>query len=113
MSPSPYQILLACIALLFLGNSFSKFFKGESGQTFFKVFLSLCVWGSIFTFSLFPTFGRSLSQYLGLGSNLNTLIFIGFVLIFIILFKLLNIIERIEQNISETVRKEALKKIQR
>lgn len=105
---SIYQILLATIALIFLLGAVSKFLKKESGQTFFKVLLSTIVWGAIFVFSLLPQSVHTISERLGLGSNLNTLIFIGFVLIFIILFKLLGIIERIERNISELVRKEAL-----
>lgn len=105
------QIFLAGIAVLFFLNTFSKFLKGESGQTRFKLFLSLSIWGGVFTLSLFPKLGTLLSEHLGLGNNLNTLIFLGFVIVFIILFKILHLIERVERDISEIVRKDALREI--
>ncbi|NCQ06133.1 MAG: DUF2304 family protein [Candidatus Moranbacteria bacterium] len=108
---SIYQIILATVAFLFLSNGILKFIKRERSQTFFKLFLTLTIWGSILFFSLFPKTAQEFSSAIGLGENLNTLIFIGFVIIFIIVFKLLNIIEKLEQNISEIVRKEALEKI--
>lgn len=108
---SIYQITLALVAFLFLSNGVFKFIKRERSQTFFKLFITLTIWGSIFFFSLFPKTAQELSNTLGLGGNLNTLIFIGFVVIFMILFKLLNIIEKLEHNISEIVRKEALERL--
>jgi hypothetical protein len=111
MNPSLYQIFLAIIATLFILNGIWKFFRKENHQTFFKFAATFTIWGSIFTFAIFPNIGRILSTKLGLGENLNTLIFTGFVIIFVILFKLLSIIERIERNISEIVRKEALDKL--
>ena len=42
---------------------------------------------------------------------MNTLIFIVFVVIFLTLFKILSLIEKIERQISEIVREEALKSI--
>ena len=108
---SIYQVILAIISLLFLSNSFLKFIKKESSQTFFKFVVTISIWGIILFFTLFPETTRTLSSNLGMGENLNTLILIGFVSVFMIIFKLLNIIERIEKDISEIVRKEALKKI--
>lgn len=109
---SIFQIILALVAIFFLASGILKFIKRAKSQTFFKLLMTIIIWGSIFFFSLFPKTAQGLSSTLGLGENLNTLIFIGFVIIFIIVFKLLSIIERLERNISEIVRKEALEKIE-
>ncbi len=105
------QFILAGIALFFLAKGILSFLRRETGQTFFKLFLTLIIWGSVLIFATFPSASHQLSALLGLGENLNTLIFIGFVTIFIILFKLLAIIERLERNISDIVRNEALETI--
>jgi len=108
---SIYQLILTAIALLFLSNGLLKFIHRERSQTLFKLFLTLIIWGSILFLSLFPKTAQQLSSTIGLGENLNTLIFIGFVIVFIIIFKLLSLIEKLEHNVSEIVRKEALEKI--
>lgn len=105
---SIYQIFLALIALFFIMNRWVRFAKKEKGHTFFKFTATLVIWGSMLVFSLFPSFTHVLSMKLGFGENLNTLIFLGFVVVFFIIFKLLDILERIECNITEIVRKEAL-----
>lgn len=111
MNLSLYQILLASVAVFSLANGIWKFLRREERQTFFKFLVTISVWGGILSFAIFPSISHVLSAKLGLGENLNTLIFTGFVAIFVILFKLLSIIEKIERNISEIVRKEALDKI--
>ncbi len=107
------QIVLATISLAFFVDGLFKFLKGVKSQTFLKFFVSSFVWGLAFLFSLFPSLPRIITLKLGFGENLNTLIFIGFLLVFMILFKIINIIEKIERNISEIVRKEALEKIRK
>ena len=102
---------MAAIASGFLLNTWLKFLRRERSQTIFKLLASNLVWFGIIIFSLFPQATHILSQRLGFGESLNTFIFIGFVLVFMILFKIINIIERTERNISEIVRKEALSKI--
>jgi hypothetical protein len=108
---SIYQIILATVSAIFLVNSIAKFVRRERSQTFFKLMISILVWGSIIFLALYPTTARVFSSAIGLGENLNTLIFIGFVVVFVILFKLLSLIEKLEHNISEIVRKEALGKL--
>lgn len=103
-----FQILSASIASVFLANGFFKFFRRERSQSFFKLFANSIVWLGIIIFSLFPSQVHLFSQKLGFGESLNTFIFIGFLIVFMILFKIINIIEKTERNISEIVRKEAL-----
>ena len=112
MNISIYQIVLGIIASLFLINSLLKFAKKEKNQTFFKFFIATIIWGSVLFFAIIPGVTHTISKKLGMGENLNTLIFTGFVLIFIIIFKLINTIEKLQKNISEIVRKEALRKLE-
>lgn len=113
MSISLIQILLVLLSVTMLWNSFSKFAKRQRGQTMFKLISSLFIWGSVLTFSLFPYFSHTLARALGFGENLNTLIFLGFVVIFLILTKIIAALERVESSISEIVRKEALEHIEK
>ncbi|NTU46237.1 DUF2304 domain-containing protein [Candidatus Roizmanbacteria bacterium] len=111
VSVTPYQLFLAAIALYFIGERIAKVIRREKTQTIFKVIMTIGIWSVILAISLFPKTALYLSKQLGMGENLNTLIFSGFILVFIILFKMLNILERNERNITELVRKEALKGI--
>ena len=106
---SLFQIILALIAISFLFSGLWKFIKREQNQTVFKVIYTVVIWTGVLFFSLFPDSLRIWARNLGLGENLNTVIFFGFVLVFMAIFKLLNSIEKIEQTITEIVRKEALK----
>lgn len=106
-----FRIIMAVVASIFLINSWLKFLKRENNQTFFKLVTNNIIWLSIGIFSLLPTETHSISEKLGFGESLNTFIFIGFVIVFAILFKIINILERTERNISEIVRKEALSQI--
>lgn len=113
MQWSFFQFILVVISALFLFSGLWKFVRKGQSQTFFKVSYTTLIWGSVLTLSIFPDLMREMSMKFGLGENLNTIIFIGFVLVFIAIFKLLNSIERIEQTISGLVRKEALKDMDR
>jgi hypothetical protein len=112
MQHSVANLALVLVASLFMVKGVIRFFKREERQTFFKLASYLVVWGTILTFGLFPHVTRTISQRLGFGENLNTLIFFGFVIVFIALFKLVNAVERLERNISEIVRREALEKLE-
>lgn len=106
-----YQIVIALVSLAMIFTRSAKLIKGESSQTFLKFFMTVFVWSGVLFFSLFPDLAQLISKKLGMGDSLNTLIFSAFVVIFLILFKILNIIEKIERNISGLVREEALKSI--
>lgn len=105
---SLFQLAMAAISFGFLANAWFKFLRREQRQTVFKLLANNLVWLGILLFSLFPQATHVLSEKLGFGDSLNTFIFIGFVLVFMILFKIINMIERVERNISEIVRNETL-----
>jgi hypothetical protein len=107
------RLALVAVSALFLVNGVIRFFRREERQTLFKLLSYLAIWGSILTLSLFPNVGHAVSQRLGFGENLNTLIFFGFVVAFVAIFKLVHAVERLERNISEVVRREALEKLER
>jgi len=109
MEFSIIQLVLAIISLFFLGNRIIRFSRKERTQTGFKLLMTLVVWGGVLFTSLFPVTVHTISRSLGLGDNLNTLIFFGFVVVFIVLFKLLASIEKVERSLTEVVRREALK----
>ena len=106
------RIALVSVSALFLVDGILKFFKREERQTLFKLLSYLAIWGSILMLGLFPGASHAVSQLLGFGENLNTLIFLGFATVFFAIFKLLNAVERLERNISEVVRREALEKLE-
>ena len=108
---SIFQIVVALVALAFIARGVSSFLQRKQSQTFFKALFSVVVWGGIFFAALFPDLAHIVSQRVGLGENLNTAIFLGFVVTFVALFKLLSLVERLERNVSDLVRHEALRKL--
>lgn len=101
--------ILIGLALFMMIDRFIRFYRKEVGQTFFKLFSTLFIWSVILIISLFPDFAYFVSEKLGMGKNLNTLIFFGFVVVFMILFKILSILEKIEKEISKIIREIAIK----
>jgi len=111
MPISIYRIILIGFSVPIIVSRLVRFFKREEGQSFYKLFSTLIVWMPILAISINPQIAYYISAKLGLGENLNTLIFISFIIVFILLFKLLGLIENLERNITNIVRKEALKDI--
>ncbi len=103
--------VLLLICLYFLGTRSARYLRRERGQTFFKFFLALVIWGGVLAITLTPSLARTLSTTFGLGDNLNTLIFIGFVFAFAIIFRLLRVIEHLESSISDIVSKLAVQSV--
>jgi hypothetical protein len=108
-----YQIIVSILAAVMIYQGAIKYLKGRAGQTFFKLLIRMIVWGGMALIAIFPNFTNFLAGIVGLESNINAVILTGFILIFLIIFKLLSAIERLEQQISEVNRKEALKSLQK
>lgn len=108
---SLFHFFLVATSLFFLVGGVLKFVQRVKSQTFFRLMMTFAIWGGVLFFTLFPEKARELTMAFGLGENLNTLIFLVFVVIFIIIFRLLATIERLERSISEIVRNKALEAV--
>lgn len=86
-----------------------NFFRAKKGQTFLKLFIRIFVWGGMSIIAIYPQITDDVAKIIGMQGNINAVILTGFLLIFLIIFKLLSAIEKIEQQISEVTRKETLK----
>ncbi len=104
-----YQIVIVAISSIMLFQGIKDFVKREAGQTFLKLAVRLLVWGGMAAIAIYPNVTWVVARAIGIVDNINAAIMIGFLLIFLLIFKLLSAIEKIEQNISELTRKDSLK----
>ncbi len=103
-----YQIVVVAIASVMLFQGVKEFVKREAGQTVLKLMVRLLVWGGMALIAVYPNFTWYLSKVIGIEDNINAVMLTGFLFVFLIIFKLLSAIEKLEQNISELTRNEAL-----
>lgn len=95
--------------MLFTG--IKDFAKRETGQTVLKLFVRIVVWGGMALVAIYPDVTILLARIIGIEGNINAVILTGFLLIFLIIFKLLSAIEKIEQNVSELTRRDAIQQL--
>lgn len=104
-----YQWAVAIVALVIILNRTIRFWKRERAQSLIKYLTAIFVWGMIGGVALFPGVAHWIRRTFGFGENFNTLIFLAFVILFVLFFRILSIIERIESQITEFIRKESLR----
>lgn len=106
-----YQVVVSIISLVMIYQGIAQYIKGKSGQTFLKLATRLIVWGGMGAIAIFPDLSNNIATAIGIEGNINAVILIGFIFIFLMIFKLLSAIERLEQNLSIVIRNDAIKKI--
>lgn len=104
-----YQYVVVAVSSVMLYKGIKEFLRRESGQTFLKLLVRLMVWGGMALVAIYPDFTTILARFIGMEGNINAVILTGFLMVFLLIFKLLSAIEKMEQNISELTRKDALK----
>lgn len=104
-----YQIIVLGVSFFMLYQGTLIFLKGISGQTTFKLAIRYAVWGGMIIVTLFPDITFLISKSLGIIDNINAVILTGFLLIFLMIFKLLSAIEKLEQQMTELTREDSLK----
>ncbi|MBE0586072.1 MAG: DUF2304 domain-containing protein [Desulfofustis sp.] len=103
-----YQIVVVAISAIMLFQGTKEFINRETGQTVLKSLVRLAEWGGMSFIVIYPDFTYYLSGIIGIEDNITAVIVTGFLFVFLIIFKLMSAIEKIEQNISELIRREAL-----
>lgn len=103
-----YQIIILFISIYMLYEGFEKYLRHQTGQTLMKLGTRIIVWGGMSAIVMFPHLTNTIASFIGIEGNINAVILAGFLLVFIIIFKLLSAIERLEQQITLFTRKEAL-----
>lgn len=104
-----YQIVVVAISSVMLFQGIKEFAKRESGQTVLKLLVRLVVWGGMAMIAVYPDISYRFSQIVGIEDNITAVIVTGFVFVFLIIFKLLSAIEKLEQNVSELTRRDSLR----
>jgi hypothetical protein len=104
-----YQVVVVGISSVMLFQGVKEFVKREAGQTVLKLMVRLTVWGGMAVVAIYPDFTYYLSRMIGIEDNITAVIVTGFIFVFLIIFKLLSAIEKLEQNISELTRRESLR----
>ncbi len=108
-----YQFIVVALALVEIYFGLEKYIKRRPGQTLLKLLIRIVVWGGMGLVALYPRLTDRLANIVGLEGNINAVILIGFILIFLIIFKILAVVERIEQDISVLTQKDALKHLKK
>ncbi len=108
-----YQIVISIISAIMIFKGFENFLKGKEGQTLLKLSVRILVWGGMALIAIFPGFTNNLAHFIGMEGNINAIILTGFILVFLLIFKLLSAIERLEQDLSVLTRNETLKDIEK
>ena len=103
-----YQIAILGISCLMIFFGLEKFIKRKPGQSVLKLLVRIIVWGGMAAVALFPSFTNYLAKVIGIEGNINAVVLIGFLLVFLIIFKILSVVERIEQDITILTRKDAI-----
>ena len=104
-----YQIVVVAVASIMLFQGVKEFVKREAGQTVLKLLVRLAVWGGMALIAIYPNLTYSFSQIIGIEDNITAVIVTGFVFVFLLIFKLLSAIEKLEQNVSELTRRDSLR----
>ena len=110
--PSLYQIGLLVLSLAMLVQGIAKFVSRQPRQSFLKLLLRVVVWGGMAALAVMPSLTSRLARVVGLEENTQAVILTGFLLVFLIIFKILSVVERIERDISVLARHDALKSLE-
>lgn len=103
------EVVVIIVCLVFILSSMYNYLTIRSRFSLIRLLFTMLIWGGILTLLLFPDTSFVLAQFVGLKSNINALVFLGFVTVFFMIFRLYNSTEKNEQELSRFIRTEALR----
>ncbi|MEM2121783.1 MAG: DUF2304 family protein [Candidatus Woesearchaeota archaeon] len=101
------QILIIGFAIFALARTIGKFRKKKINFNNF-LFWNL-IWISIIIIAILPGVTSIFTKVFNVGRGVDFLIYVSILLLFYMVFKIFEKLERIEEEITEVVKKEALK----
>lgn len=104
----PYQLGILALSGFMIWQGGKKYLKHEANQTLVKFSIRLIVWGGMAAIATFPRVSNDIADFIGIEGNINAVILVGFILVFLMIFKLLSAIETLEQQVSLVTRNTAL-----
>ena len=108
-----YQIIIVAFVAIMLFQGFKNYFSGKGSQTFLKLLTRIIVWGGMAMVVTFPHISNTVAKLIGIEGNINAVILAGFLLVFLMVFKLLSAIEKLERQITTLTRTESLKDLEK
>ncbi len=109
-SLNPILLFVGLIALSAALVSIRRFIGREPGFTLLKLSIHLAIVIATIVAAWFPQSARTVTKYLGFGDNLNTLIFVAFMVQFLLIYKLMRTLDTLESRITKLAQKNALGK---
>ena len=106
-----YQIIIVTFALIMITKGLQNYVKQENNQTLLKLLVRIVIWGGMALVVTFPDISNTLAKLIGIEGNINAVILTGFFMVFLMIFKLLSAIEKLEQQITTLTRNDSLKDI--
>jgi hypothetical protein len=105
------KILSIVLGLVVISKTFLDYRKEKESLTMFLFWL--ITWGSVITFSIFPTLIERFNKLIGeQGSGVNTFIGAAFVFLLFITYRVYTKANRLEQQLHQMVMKLGLKDIE-
>jgi len=104
-----YQWLVPLISIFFITRTILQFYRKR--RTVSSTIIWIIFWGILILLAIIPNeLSVKLAQVLGIKSNINAIFFVALGLIFLFIFYLSAIVEKLEIQLTELVRKQAIDK---
>jgi hypothetical protein len=108
-STNPVLLLVGLIACSTALSLLRRFFIRDEHSSLLKLFFQLSITCTIALVSFMPELARAATRLLGFGDNLNTLIFVAFIILFFLIYKLTLTIDALEMRLTKMAQKVALR----